>query len=69
VERETTEFDDWPLELGPHLIGVEARKVRAFIARTVGVLLLAFMILKVIKEIHPHSVGGRPSHFSETLHA
>jgi hypothetical protein len=31
VERETTEFDDWPLELGPHLTGAEARKVRAFI--------------------------------------
>jgi hypothetical protein len=31
VERETTEFDDWPLELGPHLTGVEARKIRAFI--------------------------------------
>ena len=31
VERETIEFDNWPLELGPHLIGIEARKVRAFI--------------------------------------
>ena len=31
VEKETTEFDDWPLELGPHLTGAEARRVRAFI--------------------------------------
>ena len=31
VERGTTKFDDWPLELGPHLTCVEARKVRAFI--------------------------------------
>ena len=31
VEKETTKFDDWPLELGPHLTGAEARKVRAFI--------------------------------------
>ena len=31
VERETTKFDDWPLELGPHVIGIEAWKVRAFI--------------------------------------
>ena len=31
VERETTEFDDWPLELGPRLTVAEARKVRAFI--------------------------------------
>ena len=31
MEKETTEFDDWPLELGPHLTGAEARKVRAFI--------------------------------------
>jgi hypothetical protein len=28
---ETTEFDDWPLELGLHLTGAEARNVRAFI--------------------------------------
>ena len=31
VEKESTEFDDWPLELGPHLTGAEARRVRAFI--------------------------------------
>ena len=27
VEMETTEFDDWQLDLGPHLTSVEARKV------------------------------------------
>ena len=31
VKRETTKFDDWPLALGFHLTGAEARKVRAFI--------------------------------------
>ena len=31
VQKETIEFDNWPLELGPHLTSVEARKVRAFI--------------------------------------
>ena len=31
VKRETTKFDDWPLELGPHLTGANVRKVRAFI--------------------------------------
>ena len=31
VEKETTEFDDWPLELGPYLTGAEARRIRAFI--------------------------------------
>ena len=31
MKRETTEFDDWPLELGPHLIGAKARKIRVFI--------------------------------------
>ena len=31
VERETTKFDNWSLELGLHLTSVEARKVRAFI--------------------------------------
>ena len=31
VEKESTEFDDWPLDIGPHLTGAEARRVRAFI--------------------------------------
>ena len=31
MERETTKFDDWPLELSPHLTGVDAWKVQAFI--------------------------------------
>ena len=31
IEMETTKFDDWPFELGPHLTSAEARKVRAFI--------------------------------------
>ena len=31
MEKETTEFDGWPLEMEPHLTGAEARKVRAFI--------------------------------------
>ena len=31
VEKETTEFDDWPLDLGSHLTGAEARRVQAFI--------------------------------------
>ena len=43
------------------------KKYEYLFARAVGVLLLAFKILKVIKEIHPHSVGRRPSHFSKTL--
>ena len=31
VDEETTEFNDWPLELEPHLTSAESRKVRAFI--------------------------------------
>jgi hypothetical protein len=31
MKKETTEFDDWPIEVGPKLTGAEARKVRAFI--------------------------------------
>ena len=31
MERETPKFDNWPLELGPHLTSVEAWKVRAFV--------------------------------------
>ena len=36
VKMETTEFDDWPLELGPHLTGAKARRVRAFICAYCG---------------------------------
>lgn len=31
MERETTKFDDWPVELGPHLTGVEVPKIQTFI--------------------------------------
>ena len=31
MERKTTKFDVWPLELGPHPTSAEAWKVRAFI--------------------------------------
>ena len=31
MKRITTKFDDWPLELGPHLPGAKAVKVRVFI--------------------------------------
>ena len=31
MERETTKFHEWPSKLGPHFIGVEIRKVKAFI--------------------------------------
>ena len=30
-KRDTTKFDNWPLELGPHITGVEAQRVRIFI--------------------------------------
>ena len=50
VERETTEFDDWSFELGPHLTVLRHEKYKHLFSRTVGVLLLAFKILKVIEE-------------------
>ena len=31
MKKETTKFDDWPLELGPHFTSTKARKVRTFI--------------------------------------
>lgn len=31
MEKETTKFDDWPLDLGPHLTRAEGRSVQAFI--------------------------------------
>ena len=51
VERVTTKFDDWPLELSLHLTGAEAQKVQAFI-HSYHNLFLAFKILKGIKPIH-----------------
>ena len=40
--EETTEVDDWPLELGPHFTDVGKGRYMRLFARTVGVLLLAF---------------------------
>ena len=31
TKKETTEFDDWPIEVGPKLTSAEARKIRAFV--------------------------------------
>ena len=31
MKKETTEFDNWPIEVGPKFTGAEAQKVRAFI--------------------------------------
>ena len=50
VKRETTKFDDWPLKLGPHLIGAKTRKVQVSFVCIIDVLFLAFKILKAIKE-------------------
>jgi len=30
IKKVTIEFDDWPLELGPNLMGIEAWRVQAF---------------------------------------
>ena len=54
MERETTKFDDWPLELGPHLTGVEVQKVRAFIRSYRRCFALSLHILECYK--------GKPIH-------
>ena len=59
LEKETTKFDDWPLELGPHLTSVEVRKVRTFIR--------SYRRCFAFSLQDPRSVGGQPSHFLDTL--
>ena len=54
VRMETTKFDDWPLELGPHLIGAEARTVRAFICAYRGCFAFSLEDLEGYK--------GKPNH-------
>jgi hypothetical protein len=49
-KKETTKFDDWPLELGPHFTGVETQKYDGLFAYIVNALTLAFKILMAIKE-------------------
>ena len=64
MEKDTIEFDDWPLELGPHLSGAEARKVRVFIRLYRRCFAFSLQDLEGYKrKIHPHLVGGRSSHF------
>jgi hypothetical protein len=31
MKKETTKFDDWPIEVEPKLTGAEVQKIRAFI--------------------------------------
>jgi hypothetical protein len=47
---ETTEFDDWPLELGPISQVLRHGRYERLSVRTLSVLFLAFKTLKVIKE-------------------
>ena len=67
VERETTKFDDWSLELGPHLTSVEIQRVRAFICSYHGCFICSLQDSEgyKIKPIHiqledDHPIFGRP---------
>ena len=71
MEWETTKFDDWPLELGPHLTGAEARKVQAFIYSYHRCFAFSLQDLEGYKEksIHiqledNHPIFGRPYRLS-----
>ena len=71
VERETTKFEDWPLELGPHLTGAEAQKIRAFICLYYKCFVFSLQDLKgyEAKPIHiqlvdNHFIFGRPYRLS-----
>ena len=66
--RETTEFDNWPLELGPYLISAKAHKVRAFIRLYRRCFAFSLQDLEGYKrKTYSHSIEGRPSYFLETL--
>ena len=57
MERETTKFDNWQLDLGLHLTGVEVRKVRLFICSYRNCFAFNLQDLEGYKEkIHPHLV-------------
>ena len=62
VKRKTTKFDDWPLELGPHLTSAEARKVRAFICLYRRCFAFSLQDLKGYKRkpIHIHLEDDHP---------
>ena len=49
VNMETIKFDDWSLELGPHLTGPKAHRVRALFACIGVVLPLASKTSKATK--------------------
>lgn len=50
MDKETTKFDDWPLELGPHLTDAEAQTVLAFSRLYWRCFTLFFKILEATKE-------------------
>jgi hypothetical protein len=54
VERDTIKIDDWPLELGPHLIGAKAQKTRVFIRSYCRCFAFIFQDLKSYKEKFIH---------------
>jgi hypothetical protein len=49
MKKETTEFDDWPIEVGQNLLVLKHERYGHLFAFTVIVLPLVFIILKDIK--------------------
>jgi len=62
VEKKITEFDNWPLELGPNLTSAEARRVRAFICLYRSCFAFSFQDLEGYKgkPVHIHLEDDHP---------
>ena len=62
-KKDTTKFDDWPLELGPHLTSAKVRRVQTFIRSYQSCFSFSFHDLGgykrkpiwiQVKDDHPH---------------
>ena len=62
MERKTIKFDGWPLELDPHLIGVESWKIQAFIRSYYSYFVFSLQDLEDYKgkPIHIQLEGDHP---------
>lgn len=49
MKKETMDFDDWPIKLGPHLIGDEAQGYGLLFARITIIFPLNLRTLKAIE--------------------
>lgn len=68
MAKDTTEFDDWPLDLGHYIMGVEAQMVQAFVFSYWDCFAFSLKDLEVYMgksiHIHIHPEDDHPSYAS-----